>query len=651
MRFAHFILLSLNTGLLFGVAIQLDTIVANRYAAHGMWWTIVHLCVSSATTCGLYAVLASLAAEFFRAVLPAQRSPVRSTTAVALSIVLSLIAIALGLVWKRLAVLVALWCVWLVVSERYRRRFKKTRAFLAGNLAVFVLLVSVYAVNAPRPLSQQLYPESLAENGGILLTALVFFALLHRHFDATHRHIGLGASVARLAFTGLIFPLLFWSQSPWVRALQTQPRNPMNVILIAVDTLRFDHTSLGAQRPGTRDFTPNLRAWAERGVVFQSAISQAPWTLPAFASVMTGKYPQEHGAISMRGLLSPGHVTLAEIFREAGYMTGAVVSHEYVDSRHGFSQGFEWFNDSPEIVYNPPSSRRVSDGALDFLNAQGNAPFFLFTHYFDPHYVFQNHVDWGYADDYTGWLAKDRSLVEIETLRDNQDRLSEEDLAYLLNLYDEEIAFTDAQIGRVLQWVSDAGLADDTAIVFIADHGEEFMDHGRIGHTVTLYDELIHVPMFCVLPGIEARSDPVSDVVETRGIFQMLLDYTGLSGDPTSRMLAKITAQNRETEDAFSVVWLPDAPADSGKQVRISSLRTRQWKLIHDHVANKRTLFDLTTDPAEKRNVADSHPTPLAELGSRLDAWMARMNRKASPVRRLQLTPEEEQNLEALGYL
>lgn len=455
------------------------------------------------------------------------------------------------------------------------------------------------------------------------------------------------------ALLPLLLPAGLWLGPPPTPAVRA--RHPWNVILIGVDTLRLDRTMLlnkATGEPADRDLTPNLRRLAGRGSVFRNAISQAPWTLPAFASIFTGKYPHSHGANGFRGILSRREVTLTELLREAGYQTHAVVSHFLVNSERGFSQGFQRFNEDYVRAYVDVTSHNVTDAGLRFLRERGPDPFFLFLHYFDPHYTYNDHADWHFADAYDGWL---REQMHIANLRLKRHLLEPRDIAYLRDLYDEEIAFTDREIGRLVDFLEEKELLQSTVLVFVSDHGEEFFERGWLGHTITLHEELIRVPMLIVLPQFTHEAAVVDEVVETRAIFPTIVEHLGLEweGAPTgSSLLAPMRGEpSREGARAFSSTWLPTSPLDSGKRVRLSCLRTPRWKLIVDHTRGRVFLYDLDTDPEERQNVAGQEPERLLALRDDLDRWLGEVSAHGLPGAQLELDAETRERLKALGYL
>ncbi|MCP4657256.1 MAG: sulfatase-like hydrolase/transferase [bacterium] len=422
-------------------------------------------------------------------------------------------------------------------------------------------------------------------------------------------------------------------------------RQPSNVILIGIDSLRLDHTSLDpAANPG-RDLTPNLRRLAESGVWFRHAISQAPWTMPAVASVLTGRYPQEHGAFSFQGFLSRREVTLAELLREAGYATGAIPSSQFLDASHGFSQGFEYFQDD----YSTGASQDVTNRAIDFLKRHQEERFFLFAHYFDPHYEYRNHEEFDFADSYSGRMAD--SAMDIRAIRSEGEHLDPVEVEYLRDLYDEEIALTDREIGRLFDELETLDLTETTAVVVVASHGEEFLERGWVGHTINLHDEVIRVPLVFRLPGIEPRQEELEGVVETRAVFPTLLDYLGMEWErhpSENSLLAQLGGREEGASPeagAFSSVWLTE------ENIQRSAYRTDSWKLVVDHLANRSLLYDLEGDPRELEDRSELDPEELARLRQTLDAWVLAMEEQAKLAPTRKLRRREIERLRALGCL
>lgn len=446
-------------------------------------------------------------------------------------------------------------------------------------------------------------------------------------------------------------------------------RTNLNVVLIGIDTLRADAVDLEVPAEGARDRTPHLRALASRGMRFTHAVSQSPWTMPAFASILTGKYPLEHGAVSLTGRLRRREVLLQEILREAGYRTGSFVANTYTDSKHGFSQGSDVFGQEFILEPHEVSSSGISDQAIEFVQADDARPFFLFAHYMDPHYKYVDQPDWQWADAYTGWW-KDQN--DIDNLVRNRNLLKPEDVAWLRNIYDEEIAFTDRQIGRLLAALEARGVLDRTLIIVVADHGEEFLDHGNLSHTTTLYNEVVRVPLIVVPParpgGLAGVGDGTSkrtDVVETRSVFTTVLESLGVEFAFRSRPRSLLSppeaapaqpeqaggAHGDATGYAFSIVWLPDALPKWGKKVQVAALSAGRWKLIHHVTRGVYELYDLDADPRESTNLATKDAATFDSLRGVLDDWLEGQKQHAVSSPNSPLDPKLSERLRSLGYM
>jgi arylsulfatase A-like enzyme len=534
-------------------------------------------------------------------------------------------------------------------------RLKATLGAIASS-ALFALIM-ILALGLPSRFCFSL-GEVVARNTAVGVAIVTCFLLTRsawlRSNDAgsTRLSPALTRTVLGAFIVGL--PLALWAMTPVLARPTFSAANVKNVVLIGIDTLRADRTTLLGPTVEGRSLTPNLRALASRGTVFGSAVSQSSWTLPSFASILTGKYPQQHGAMFLTGTLRESEVTLPEVLREAGYSTGAVVSHFYVDERHGFSQGFDRFRtDYDPMVRTLVNSERVTDLGLEFLDRHRDDDFFLFLHYFDPHYEWMNHAGWDFADSYSGWLREDP--MDIYNLRAKRHLLETPEVDWLRALYDEEIAYTDAAIGRVVDYLREHGLLDSTAIVVVSDHGEEFLERGWLGHTITLNEEVVSVPLVAVFPGAGGNSTVVDSPVETRSLFATILDYLEI-GDaerPGASLLPLVRGEAAPagSDIAYSSVWLPPDRSDVGKNVVMSAVRSGDWKLIVDHLRGREHLYDLATDPEEAVDLTGERPEKLAELLTLLDDWVAKMQEAGVDLPQLEPDDELREKLRSLGYL
>jgi len=436
-----------------------------------------------------------------------------------------------------------------------------------------------------------------------------------------------------------------------------------NIILIGIDTLRADRATLLSPNEYPRDLTPNIRnLLASRGTVYSRAISQAPWTLPAFASILTGLYPAEHGAEYRGSTLAPCQLTIAEILRDAGFRTLGVSSGCYVTTAAGLTQGFEVFDESQALGQRTITSEEVTTRAIGLLQKYSHQPFFLFVHYFEPHWVYYDHEEHPYADGYDGWLREPARQLNQEDFREfigalkpgfSKRSIATEDLAFLNDLYDEDVAFMDSEIGRLLRFLDETGLWENTLVIAVSDHGEEFLEHRNLGHQTSLYEELVHVPLAVAEPFAPgARVD--ARCVETRRLFRTMLDFLEVS-PPQDRVFAPSLASEadaRARSSNYTLAWGADGRIfQESKEIWWTSVQDGRWKLIKEHLRGRSVLFDLENDPGETRDCWGEN----LDLGRRLERELDRLDnevRGRAPRARVPKASEEQQRrLKSLGYL
>ncbi len=375
----------------------------------------------------------------------------------------------------------------------------------------------------------------------------------------------------------------------WWLACVTDPPDPpirprptpdpaRGVVFVSLDTTRRDHLGAYGARPL---LTPAIDAFAETALVFEQARAAAPWTKPAMASVMTNLLPPDHGVTQWEHALSEDAWTLAESLQAEGIVTEAYVSHSAFDpDDNRFHQGFDAFATTwkeQEITGYPgdiETSTHLTDRAVEAYERLAADPgrFFLWVHYFDPH------------DEY---LAHDGG----RDFGDAPDRR-----------YAGEIAWTDRHLGRLL----DATAADeDVAVVVFADHGEEFGDHGGAGHAHTVFDELVRVPLLIRAPGV--RPGRTRDAVGTVDLAPTVHEL--FAAPPPA---------------AFPGVSVFDGPRPVFHETRrTADLRAvTEWpyKLVWDVAEGSTVLFDLSSDPEERRDRSGADPEARARLGARLRA-------------------------------
>ncbi len=428
--------------------------------------------------------------------------------------------------------------------------------------------------------------------------------------------------------------LLLAIASPVAVACRPPPA-PRTVVLVVVDTLRADRLGLyGNSRPTS----PRLDELGRDAIVYRRAYAQAPWTTASIASLLTSRFPRTLGIAQESSILDERWTLLPELFRAAGYRTGAVVSHTFCSRRWGFGQGFESFDESNVGAPEDAIAPGVSDAGIAFLEAHPDEPVFLFLHYFDPHFSYVEHEGFRFAPapGYQGPIA-DR--VRAPSLRRLRDGLSQADVHEMQRVYDSEVAWVDHHIGRVLDALRRSGRYAGAAIVVTADHGEEFLDHGSLGHGRTLYDEQLHVPLLVKLPG--RAPGLVDDPVALLDVFPTLASVAGLSLDGGERGVDLLDREPPDPRPLF---------AETERFGRFRSVRLGAFKLIENTRTGAVQLFDLQQDPDERRNLAEHDRRRLSELENALEQW--RVATPRGPVHReIDLSAEERERLKALGYL
>jgi len=429
---------------------------------------------------------------------------------------------------------------------------------------------------------------------------------------------------------------------------------PRNVLFIVVDTLRADHLSAYGY---ARDTSPALAKLAEGAVRFDRAYAPAPWTKPSVASMFTGQYPHRHGLNFVLATLPASAQTLAERLSQAGFATAGVVSHGFIGPKNGFDQGFEVYDDHEAKGHSYVSTVGVTDRALKLLEKldEQERPFFLFVHYFDPHYEYRRHRQYGYAPESVGRL---RGGENIHDLREMGPSLAPEEVEFLESVYDEEVRFTDAGIGRLLAALAQRGLEDDTLVIVTADHGEEFFGRGWLGHTRTLYDEVIHVPLVIRVPGSGARKRVVDAPVSLASLAPTILDYLGIDAPdagfqgPSLRPLidgsGDVDLPPVRSEVRFIVLGSnsPLAEKVAYKQAVIDG----RYKLIKDFRAQTYELYDLAQDPGETENLASSRPELLRQMLVELDRTRSADTAAPAVDENATLDPKDAAMLRDLGY-
>lgn len=377
-------------------------------------------------------------------------------------------------------------------------------------------------------------------------------------------------------------------------------KRPWNVLLVTIDTVRYDRTSFGGYRDGPRrrDTTPRLAELVNRSVSFTQAAAPSAGTMASIPALMTSKF--FHSGIALDENVPPRHpprvapenLTLPEVMKQAGYRTGVVASHDYWND-WGLDQGVDDYDNSIGAKPNPflIAADRVTDHSLAWISRQGEARWFLWAHYIDPHGRYVAHpdvVDWGSSEP---------------------------------DLYDAELRWTDRELGRLLAELGRLPGGDRTIVIVTSDHGDSMGEHGvPLGtHGTALYQELLHVPLIFYLPDNPPKQ--VAGAVSVLDIFPTLVDLLDLPARDALLEGQSLVPQLFYGQPDLERIVFAETNAPTPQRAAIGS----RHKLIYYLKNNVYELFDLVADPGERQNLAPTAPPELARLRGALDAWLERV--------------------------
>jgi arylsulfatase A-like enzyme len=459
---------------------------------------------------------------------------------------------------------------------------------------------------------------------------------------------------------------------------------PQGVIVIWADTLRRDHLgAYGYSRP-TSPFIDRL---AKEGALFKDAVSQASWTKVSTPSLLTSLYPTTHGVAEFSGRLPAAARTLAEVYREAGYATACFSSVIFIGKFTNLHQGFAELHEASSLpdLETSKTARDYVDRLGAWLGAHRDAPFFVLLHVTDPHDVYKPNppYDTLFAPA-SGIEEHERQYKEVkkyisEPLMKQFGMPSRKELekagfdadAYVefeQYWYDGSIRGMDAEIARLVEQLGALGLDRRTLVVFTSDHGEEFLEHGRMFHGQTVYGEQNNVPLILWQPGLVPAAREVTETVRTIDIMPTLLAASGLpvpaeaQGQSLWGLLSPAGGGVRAAEAGRLAIsekartTVPGAPPP--QDTSSVAITDGTYKLVHNRDrapgAPEYELFEHGKDPLDQRDVAAQHPDVMARLVRDLEAWQ-----KAAEAAKLKpdseaetgMSREELERLRALGYI
>jgi len=433
-------------------------------------------------------------------------------------------------------------------------------------------------------------------------------------------------------------------KSAVVRELEPRTSSPLNIVIYLIDALRADHLGCyGYDRP----VSPRIDGFSESGVLFEKAQAQTSWTRASVASIFTGLMPQVHGANDDDDALSESVTTIAEYLQTAGYQTAGFSANGNAGPNVGFAQGFDIFRH-----IGAARSEELGVEYSKWLNdLKDDQPFFLWVHAVDPHVpymppnVFRDRFAPGVTDRELG------SVARIASLSRHPDRLSKRVISNLKDLYDAEIAANDRSFGALLDVLKNRGLEDNTVVILLSDHGEEFYDHGGWTHGKTLYGEVLNIPLIIRFPG-GPWGERIDRVVQHVDILPTILDFvgidvpTGIQGHCLTDLLTEEGRQNWPNQ-SFSYLDLRGRVG--------STVFDGRWKMIHFQDRGRGSLPKLFFIPTDHNETTDLFPR-RPDTGATMLAWDARHTCRlpdpvTAPIVDTTAKREMREALKALGYI
>ena len=450
-----------------------------------------------------------------------------------------------------------------------------------------------------------------------------------------------------------------------------------NILLLTIDTLRADTLGYaGYHKP----ISPNMDRLAAEGVRFMQAITPGSWTQAAFPGIITSTYACMYGGCL--GRLSPERPSPVKILGdEGGYETAAFSTSPLLSRTYGYDRKFQRFNDlnpgekNPWIRgikggqfmlrqpvthqfvklmgqnWRPPklyaTAAELNEVAMQWLGSI-DEPFMAWMHYMDVHWPYHLEDELTEAKEIANaW----QDLSHLHEVNWNGVPVSPEQKARYVRLYEEAIAYTDAQIGKLLDFLDESGLAENTVVILVSDHGEEFLERRHWGHVeLNLYDEILKVPMIMRIPGV-AGNQAIGQQVSTMDIMPTILELAGCRTPEKvlGKSLIPLWSDNPEAYDVDVVIG--ERWRDTSHMIAV---RTEEYKYIWDDAKpDQPLLFDLRKDPAEQINIAAQHPDVVQTLHQHVEAQLERMRSTAPAEATKEPVLDEEivARLRGLGYV
>jgi len=405
---------------------------------------------------------------------------------------------------------------------------------------------------------------------------------------------------------------------------------------------------------------------AAEGVLFETAISPTSWTLPSHMSLMTGQNPLEHGVRTVLTPLSAETETLAEVLRGNGYRTLAAVAGVTLSAKFGFYQGFDVYDDYSAMPLAPVvgieiTSERVVNAAIGLLaNWEAHyrsQPYFLFLHMWDVHGMYNppEPYDSLFGPDYEGSYTSE----EFWRWSEEGGEIDQRDISHIEALYDGEIRYVDAELGRLFERLNQMGVEDNTLIVITADHGDEFLEHGHVRHYRTLYGDVLHVPLIFKMPKKLPQGKRISGLVRLTDVSPTILSLAEIHTSPgefgsfvREPLLRGADLSNEMKSDEGLSLPARVALGDLFGDKPLSSIRTDSTKLVVGPASGKPLeMYDLRSDPGEQENLVSQDSAAVSALLEAWKSWSAELQSVGQQLETKELDDEIRTRLKSLSYI
>lgn len=439
-------------------------------------------------------------------------------------------------------------------------------------------------------------------------------------------------------------------------AASAPKKKAKNVIVVMEDTLRADRVqSYGP----TRVKTPQLEKFAKDGVVFERYSAVEDWTKPSCATMLTGLYPDTHKTQSDSAKL-PGSVRMVtEELKDQGVATGGFIANGYVSDKFGFGKGWDAYTNYIRETKNSDAENVFRD-AYGWIEKQHKAGqrFYAYVHTIDPHVPYappQEFLELYDKKEYKGGIKPRSTANLLEDIKKGKFKPSERDKQRIQALYDGEISYHDRWFGDFMDKLDKLGLLEDTLVVVVSDHGEEFWDHGNVGHGHQIHQELIHVPFVMRWKGTLPSGKRVADNADHCSLVPTIFDAMGLKAPDY------LEAESLLARAAGEVSSGPHAGFSTHQGERMA-VWSERWKLLHRGPVSTQ-LYDLDEDARCEKSLDDERPVTLTYMRALLGQfkgapnkarWRSRELGEAQAVQAkaesVEMDAELNEQLKALGY-